>query len=340
MSFVKISPGVCGCGFMGKNHIRNYLKQDNIDFVYVYDVNPEIFKTDDYLKSIEKHLTVVESLGELKDSANVISICSPSEYHYDNLVELYDKANFYLVEKPLFLEGCQYANFKKDYPQCYNNIKCGYVERYNSVINELIKSLDEVPIYIEFKRFNPSSKRLVGEIEYDLTIHDLDLLNYITYNLCRKFEDVCYDISMLESRCKYENNVVYLIECWLGGDRYLANISTSRNSMKKVRQIYIETETKTYTANLLTREIEIISKKENDVYKHDGDIYTEEYETIIKNVNGEEPLYLELKNTIRLAKIYFGIIRNPTIDICIPMADDFSVSVFYHEMLGGYCEIE
>ena len=302
-----IVPGVCGCGFMGKNHIRNYLKQDDIKSIYVYDINRSIFKSDEYLKSISDKIIQTSSLKDLRSKANLISVCSPSEYHYQNMLELYDKSNFYLEEKPLFLEEREFKDFKRTYPECIKNIKCGYIERYNPTVNELIKVIDDIPTYVEFKRFNPASKRISGAIEYDLSIHDANLLNYIVVGLCNKFKIDSYDDTCYISKNISKDHAVYLIDVYIGGKFFLSNIATSRGAMKKVRQIYIETEKKTYITNLLAHEIEIISKKEGNLYSHDGNIYTEEYETIIKNINGEESLYLELKDIIQLAKKYLEI---------------------------------
>ena len=334
MSFVKISPGVCGCGFMGKNHIRNYLKLNNIDFVYVYDINPEIFESDEYLKSVEDNIVILNTLEELKDAANVISICSPSEYHYKNLLELYNIDNFYLIEKPMFLEIEQYNSFKKMYPECNENIKCGYVERYNPTVKELLTVLDEVPTYMEFKRFNPSSKRIGGNIGLDLSIHDVDLMSYIVCNLFRKTSDLKCDVLNNKFSYSYKNNAIYIFELYIGRKFFEVNIATSRGSMKKMRQIYIETKSKTYTANLLTGEIEIVSKKDGDLYDHDGNVCTEEYETIIKRVSGDEPLYLELVEVIKSAKEYFGILGKPLIteEKNMPL-DDYDMSEEYHKVL-------
>ena len=82
-------------------------------------------------------------------------------------------------------------------------------------------------------------------------------------------------------------------------------------------------------------EIEIISKKDNDIYEHGGDIYTEEYETVIKNIGGEEPLYLELKDAINAAKVYFKISGKPLRNIDERADNDFEISIFHHEMLSG-----
>ena len=330
MSFVKISPGVCGCGFMGKNHIRNYLKQDNVDFVYVYDVNFEIFETDDYLKSIGDNILVARTLNELKENANLISICSPSEYHYKNLKSLYNTNKYYIIEKPMFTHLNVYNDFKHYNPECTKNIRCGYIERFNPVVNELLNMLDEVPTYMEFKRFNPSSKRITGKIEYDLTIHDMDLLYYFVFNLYKKKHAGFYDVSSIEANYTDEKHAVYLIECWIDGNMFMTNISTSRGSMKKIRRIYIETEHKTYTANLLTNEIEVISKKDSDMYEHSFGIYTEEYETIIKNIGGEEPLYLELKDVIESAKNY---LRGECVCDDLEIMDDYSLSYLHHKIL-------
>ncbi len=242
--------GVIGVGVMGKNHARIYSELKNVRNLYVTDLNKEAV-----LKSRGIYRSSIEEL--LKD-VDAVSICVPTQYHYDVAKIVAESKIPMLIEKPICEFLSDAAKLIKFIPA---NLICGVgqIERFNPIVKE-IKNIIDKPIYIESKRHNPASARNNGSVVLDLMIHDID----VVYNLLDwKIEDHIYS---------YGNNNV--CGALLNFDFSTVYLSASRKSSKKIRTIYIEQEDCTIEGNYMTQEINIYSKP--DRYNIDNNKYTRE----------------------------------------------------------------
>ena len=75
---MKMKVGVIGTGVMGINHIRVYSELKDIDKVYAFDTDKE-----SALGVKADGLIVCDSVEELLDLVDVVSICVPTRYHAD-----------------------------------------------------------------------------------------------------------------------------------------------------------------------------------------------------------------------------------------------------------------
>ena len=145
--------GVIGTGTMGKNHVRVYSEFKAVEEIYVFDSNKD---RADRMK--EYDAIVCDSVEELLDNVDAVSICVPTKYHFEVARKVIEKDVHCLVEKPITLtvsEGEELLDLKDRSLV----VGVGHIERFNPIVNE-IKKIIENPYYIEIKRHNPASARI------------------------------------------------------------------------------------------------------------------------------------------------------------------------------------
>jgi len=273
--------GVIGTGVMGRNHLRVYSEMKAVNSVYVYDVNAK--GAAEAAKATGAN--ACGSLEELLAAVDAVSICVPTPYHFDVAKKVIDSNVATLIEKPICQNTVDAERLVDMIPEDLV-VGVGHIERFNPVVTEINKIVKE-PLYMEIKRHNPASSRVVGSsVVEDLMIHDIDIVfntffegNSWTMNSAGN-SDLCTTLF------KFGTVPVY--------------VSASRKSSKKIRMIYIEEEDCTIEGDLMTQEIFVYRKPaqysmENSRYIQDNII-----EKVL--VNKKESLKTELDTFVSCAK--------------------------------------
>ena len=219
--------GIFGIGHLGKFHLNNWLEIEGSTVVGFYDPN------DEHAKQItEKYgLKRFDDASLLMDQCDAVDIVAPTIYHYELCELALRKSKHVFVEKPLantMDEARALVKLAKE-----NNLKfqVGHVERFNPAFTAL-KDYDLEPRFIEVHRlaqFNPRGTDV--SVILDLMIHDIDIVlslvksnvNYISANGVAVLSDTP-DIANV--RIEFDNGCV-------------ANLTSSRISMKKMRKMRI-----------------------------------------------------------------------------------------------------
>ena len=271
--------GVIGVGVMGKNHVRVYSELKKVDNLFVYDISKEQVK-----KVKDFDVIVCDSLDELLKRVEAVSICVPTRYHFEILSKVVERGIHALVEKPItssYAEGKKALEVVRDIIRNRDIIVgVGHIERFNPIVNE-IAGIVKYPSYVEIKRHNPSSIRIMdSSVVEDLMIHDIDIIFHVLFDEKSDFKvysagnkDICTAL------IKFDKAVVFL--------------SASRLSAKKIRAIHIEENEKTVEGDFMTQEVYVYRKPE----KYYGEAVRYVQENIIEKVmvNKVEPLKVELK---------------------------------------------
>jgi len=272
--------GIIGTGVMGSNHARVYSKIRNVGDIYVFDENKNY---DDSLRNSD--VIICDSLDDLLKNVNAVSICVPTELHFEVAKKVIENNVPCLIEKPISLtceEGERFLQLLNDDLV----VGIGHIERFNPIVEEIKKVISNVR-YCEIKRHNPSSARILDStVIKDLMIHDIDIVfnalfsdkEYSFHSAGNK--DVC------SSLIKFNDSVV--------------SLSASRISSKKIRSIYIEEDDFTVVGDFMLQEVYVYRKPEK--YGVKDERYVQE--NIIEKVllNKMEPLYAELKTFIDCVK--------------------------------------
>jgi len=250
--------GVIGLGSMGKNHVRVYSKIQQVHTIYVYDTDENNY---DALKDYD--FTICDSVEELVEHTDAVSICVPTAYHSATLTYGEGKKLLNLLDKDV-IAGV------------------GHIERFNPIIKEIQNVTHHIE-YCDIKRHNPSSNRITDStVIKDLMIHDLD----IVFNVL--FPDHTYDMS-----CYGNKDVCGSLFCF---DDSVVSVSGSRISSKKIRSIYIEEKEYTVEGDFMMQEVSIYRKPDRYSVKDERYLQDNIIEKVL--VNKVEPLYVELKQFV------------------------------------------
>jgi len=217
--------GLFGVGHLGKFHLNNWKEIEGVEIAGFYDPNDRTAKAVAEKYNIRRFLKAEDLIKEC-DAADIVA---PTTYHY-NLCQLAVRNGKHVfVEKPM-CESMQEANeLVKLVKEADIKFQVGHVERFNPAFLA-VKDLDLNPMFIEVHRlsqFNPRGTEV--SVILDLMIHDIDIIlslvksdvKHVHANGVAVMTDTP-DIANV--RIEFDNGCV-------------ANLTSSRISMKKMRKI-------------------------------------------------------------------------------------------------------
>ena len=268
--------GVIGTGSMGRNHVRVYSELKDVEAVYAFDINRENMK-----RMGEYGAIVSDSVDDLLNHVDAVSICVPTQYHLEIAKEAIGKGVNCLIEKPItstVQEGEELLNLLEDKDLI---VGVGHIERFNPIVEE-IKRIVKNPLYVEMKRHNPTSARITDStIVEDLMVHDID----IVFNVLFDGDYSLYsagDIDICTTLVKFNSSIVVL--------------SASRKASKKIRIVYIEEEDMSIEGDFMNQEIYVYRKPGKYQVKDERYVQENIIEKVL--VNKVEPLKEELKTFV------------------------------------------
>jgi len=223
----RIKCGVVGVGYLGKHHARIYAELEACELVGVYDIN------DRHAKDVCKHYNCQRfySYEDLGHACDAVSVVVPTDIHYEVALPLLEMGTHLLVEKPLCTK-IEHANEMLLKAKEKNLIiQVGHIENYNPVMSYLEKHIND-PRFITADRLAPFKIRgtEVGVV-LDLMIHDIGVILQLVKSKVKHIDAIGVNIlskqeDLANARITFENGCV-------------ANLNTSRASLKKVREIRI-----------------------------------------------------------------------------------------------------
>jgi len=252
--------GVVGVGHLGKFHLNNWLEINNVEVVGFVDPNDEV-ATEVAEKYKLKRFFDVDEFLQLCDA---IDIVTPTNFHYEWCERAIKLGKHVFVEKPFahtMDEARQLVKLAKE-----SNIKLqvGHVERFNPAFLAL-KEVSLNPMFIEVHRlaqFNPRGTEV--SVILDLMIHDIDIILSIVKSDVKKISASGVAVmtetpDIANVRIEFDNGCV-------------ANLTSSRISMKKMRKMRIFQKDAYIGIDFLDKKTEIIKLKEprdKDVFSFD-----------------------------------------------------------------------
>lgn len=272
--------GVVGVGAMGRNHVRIYSEFKKVSNLYLFDLDRKAA----HALAIKYGATACESVSELLDIVDAVSVCVPTEHHLAVGRQVLAAGVHLLMEKPFCSTVAEAEELIREI-RPGTVVGVGHIERFNPIVGE-IRRISKEPLYIEINRHNPLSNRIAAtSVVHDLMIHDIDVLRHL-------LPGQPFDL-------------------WATGTREIATalfrfgptaayLSASRKASKKIRRIYIEEEEFTIEGDYMTQEI--YSYWKPDKYQLENERYLQE--NIIEKVmvNKVEPLKSELGEFLDCAR--------------------------------------
>ncbi|MEO9050428.1 MAG: Gfo/Idh/MocA family oxidoreductase [Ginsengibacter sp.] len=255
--------GIFGVGHLGKFHLNNWKEIDDIKIVGFYD--PSDLSANE--TSEEYGLKRFKNPDELMDICDIVDIVAPTTAHYELCKKAILKSKHVFVEKPLAHTMAEAKEIVKLAREANIKFQVGHVERFNPALLAA-KEYNLAPMFIEVHRlsqFNPRGTDV--SVILDLMIHDIDIiLSLVKSNVKNVFANGVNVLSdtpdIANVRMEFDNGCV-------------ANLTSSRISMKKMRKMRLFQKDSYIGINFLDKKTEVIKYKTPD----DKNVFTFDVET-------------------------------------------------------------
>ena len=242
--------GVFGVGHLGKFHLNNWKEIPGTELVGFYDPDDDTAKNVSSKYNLPRYIDA----DALIDACDAVDIVAPTNFHFELCEKAIKKGKHVFVEKPLantMNEARQLVKLTEE-----SGIKCqvGHVERFNPAFLA-IKEMKLNPMFIEVHRlaqFNPRGTEV--SVILDLMIHDIDIILSIVKSDVKTISASGVGVmtetpDIANVRIEFDNGCV-------------ANLTSSRISMKKMRKIRLFQKDCYIGIDFLNKKTEVIRLKE------------------------------------------------------------------------------
>lgn len=288
MTETTVNAGVIGVGSMGQNHARVYDDLADTNLVGVFDVDDERAA-----EVAADYGTTARSMEDLLDTADIVSIAVPTQFHYENAKRALQSDVDVLVEKP-FVDDPEHGQELIDIANDRDlALQVGHIERFNPAVQTLRDLVDELDIHaISTERVGPPIDRAIDDsVVMDLMIHDLDIVLDLVDS------DVTSYNAVGTPECRYANANIQF------DSGVTASLTTSRVTQEKVRGLTISAEDCRVKVDYIDQSIEI---HRSSVPSHidDESFVRHRHENLVETLTVEqvEPLKSELESFAHAAK--------------------------------------
>lgn len=289
----KIKIAVIGAGKMGQNHLRVFNQLKDVEVVGVYDLQLKNAEAAAEMYQCEAFRDVSQII---LSGIDAVSIASSTSSHYDLGKYFLDHGISCLIEKPL-AQTREECNALIEAALLNNAIlMVGHIERFNPAVRQLVSILRggyEIRA-IEARRMSFASSRITDvDVVMDLMVHDIDIiLCLLKYPAIKKMEATSFKSSN-------SNDYVSTLLSFDGGT--LANITASRITQNKIRELFITTDKALITLDFISQEIFLHRQQAEPIETEDGSyIFDLQSERVV--IRNSEPLVEELKHFIGCVK--------------------------------------
>jgi myo-inositol 2-dehydrogenase/D-chiro-inositol 1-dehydrogenase len=181
-----INLAIIGFGRIGRIHAANILAAEDINLQMIVD---PILDVDKILTN--KGIRQSKDIGDLFDLQNIdgVIICSPSKYHVDQIKQISQKTKNIFCEKPLGLSINEIMEAKTLVDNNKLNLHVGFNRRFDPDFSSLKMAISSGEIgdihTIKIISRDPSPPPISyikksGGIFLDMTIHDFDMVKYLS----------------------------------------------------------------------------------------------------------------------------------------------------------------
>ena len=175
---------IIGFGIAGKIHYKN-LKKMNANIKYIVDYNYQEIK-----KSIGNQIRVTSDITDVLDDmeVNAVIICTPTKYHYSQVMSCLFSKKHVFCEKPL-------SNIENEIKECYQlakykNLKllCALNRRFDPNIMGIKEKINKKEVgkihnIMTISRDFPYPKleylKISSGIFHDCAVNDIDFVNWL-----------------------------------------------------------------------------------------------------------------------------------------------------------------
>ena len=288
--------GVFGVGHLGKFHLNNWKEIPGVEIAGFYD--PDDRNSNEVAEKYK--IRRFNEPDKLLNEVDAVDVVAPTDHHFNLCEAAIKKGKHVFVEKPLAQTMDEAHALVKLVKESNVKLQVGHVERFNPAFLA-VKDLKLNPMFIEVHRlaqFNPRGTEV--SVILDLMIHDIDIILSIVKSDVKYISASGVGVmtetpDIANVRIEFNNGCV-------------ANLTSSRISMKKMRKIRIFQKDAYIGIDFLNKKSEII--KLNDGETDNANVFTFDIETLngkksiaisnpqIPEVNAIKKELEEFKNSI------------------------------------------
>ena len=218
-------------------------------------------------------------MSSLLDAVDAVDIITPTQFHFPVCEAALRKSKHVFVEKPLANNMDEARQLIKLVEEAKVKFQVGHVERFNPAFQAL-KNKELNPMFIEVHRlaqFNPRGTEV--SVILDLMIHDIDIILHLVKSQVKNIS--ASGVAVMTDTPDIAN---VRIEFYNG---CVANLTSSRISMKKMRKIRLFQKDAYIGIDFLEKKTEIIKLKTEE----DEDLFSFDIETPngLKTIAVENP---------------------------------------------------
>jgi len=220
----KIPVAVLGVGEHGKKHARELKQVAGAELVGVYDLRPE--RTQE--TAAELGVRAFASLDEALGAVRAVSVVIPTTDHAAVARQAFARGVDVLLEKPVTRTLQEATELIEMAEREGRILQVGHLERFNPGV-VAAKAATTQPMFFEIHRLGVFSPRSLDvDVVFDLMIHDLDLVLWMTGAPWRDVRAVGLPVlsdkvDIANARVEFQNGAV-------------ANLTASRVSTERVRK--------------------------------------------------------------------------------------------------------
>jgi predicted dehydrogenase len=242
--------GVFGVGHLGKFHLNNWKEIPEVELVGFFDPNDETAEEVQAKYQVRRF----ENEDKLIAASDAIDIIAPTNFHFELCEKAIRKGRHVFVEKPLANTMDEAHRLVKLAQESDIKLQVGHVERFNPAFLAL-KDVELNPMFIEVHRlaqFNPRGTEV--SVILDLMIHDIDIILSIVKSDVKNISASGVAVmtetpDIANVRIEFDNGCV-------------ANLTSSRISMKKMRKMRIFQKDAYIGVDFLNKKTEVIKLKD------------------------------------------------------------------------------
>lgn len=221
---MSLKAAVIGVGYLGRHHARIFSSVEGATLHGVVD------SSEDARNAIagEYGATAYADYRDVLDKVDVVSIVTPTIYHYDIAMECLRAGKDILLEKPITATVEQADALIDEAERLGRIIQVGHLERYNPAVVAL-GNLVNKPAFIEAERVSPFLGRGVDvDITLDLMIHDIDIVTSLVGSPIK-------DIRVVGTRMLTEN--LDAVKAWIEFENGTSALVTASRMAAEKRRI-------------------------------------------------------------------------------------------------------
>ena len=255
--------GVFGTGHLGKFHLNNWKEIEGVTLQGFYDPNDEVAAAVEQQYGLKRY----QDPDALIEDCDAVDIITPTQYHFELCEKAVRKGRHVFVEKPMAHTMDEARELVKLVQESKIKFQVGHVERFNPAFLAA-KTLHLNPMFIEVHRlaqFNPRGTEV--SVILDLMIHDIDaILNLVKSDVrtisANGVAVMTNTPDIANVRIEFNNGCV-------------ANLTSSRISMKKMRKMRLFQKDAYIGIDFLEKKTEVIKMKTPD----DENVFSFDIET-------------------------------------------------------------